>query len=92
MDTDSWFDFSDQVVLIGGGAGGIGRQISLAFARAGAHVVVVDLDGEAASSVAAEAGSGAASAALDVCDATAAEACQGAGTVWIRRVSTKVDH
>ena len=74
MDTDSWFDFSDQVVLISGGAGGIGRQITLAFARAGAHVVVADIDADAASKVAAQAGARAASAALDVCDVTAAEA------------------
>jgi NAD(P)-dependent dehydrogenase (short-subunit alcohol dehydrogenase family) len=74
MDTNSWFDFSEQVVLVSGGAGGIGREITLAFARAGAHVVVADLDLDAASLVATEAGSGAASTALDVCDAIAVEA------------------
>jgi len=74
MDTDSWFDFSERVVLISGGAGAIGREISLAFARAGAQIVVADLDAEAAAKVAAEAGSDAISAALDVCDAEAAEA------------------
>jgi NAD(P)-dependent dehydrogenase (short-subunit alcohol dehydrogenase family) len=74
MNTDSWFDFSERVVLISGGAGAIGREISLAFARAGAQVVVADLDAEAAARVAAEAGSDAISAALDVCDAQAAEA------------------
>jgi len=74
MDTDSWFDFSDQVVLVGGGAGGIGREIAIAFAHAGAHVVVADVDGDAASVVAVDAGSGAVSTALDVCDANAVAA------------------
>ncbi|MDW3178959.1 MAG: SDR family oxidoreductase [Acidimicrobiia bacterium] len=73
MDTDAWFDFSEQVVLITGGAGGIGREVALAFAGAGAHVIVADLDGDAAAEVAAHAGDHATSAALDVCDATAVE-------------------
>jgi NAD(P)-dependent dehydrogenase (short-subunit alcohol dehydrogenase family) len=30
-------------VLVTGGAGGIGREVALAFAAAGAHVAVVDL-------------------------------------------------
>src|SRR5436190_19837118 len=34
----------DQVVLVSGGAGGIGRAIAWLFARLGAHVVVVGRD------------------------------------------------
>ena len=42
-----------QLPVITGGAGGIGREVSTAFARRGAHVVIADIDGEAASEVAA---------------------------------------
>src|SRR6266487_7047170 len=35
----------DQVVVVSGGAGGIGRAITWLFARLGAHVAVVGRDG-----------------------------------------------
>src|SRR5215510_6071879 len=35
----------DQVVVVSGGAGGIGRAIAWLFARLGAHVAVVGRDG-----------------------------------------------
>src|SRR5262245_16864269 len=38
---DSWVD---KVAVITGGASGIGRELCLAFARAGARIVVADLD------------------------------------------------
>ena len=38
------FDFKYRVALITGGASGIGRSTSIAFAKAGARVVVSDLD------------------------------------------------
>lgn len=38
--------------IVTGGAGGIGRATALAFAREGARVVVVDIDGQAAQQVA----------------------------------------
>src|SRR5690242_3639420 len=40
-------DFNNKVVLITGAAGGIGRATSLAFARAGATLVLVDRDAAA---------------------------------------------
>lgn len=43
MTSTAQFDFSGKVALVTGGAGGIGRAAALAFGRAGASVVVVDL-------------------------------------------------
>lgn len=46
--------FKDKVILITGGAQGIGRGYALEFAKAGAHVVIADLSSEKAESVAKE--------------------------------------
>lgn len=48
-------DFTGKVALITGGGGGIGRAASIAFARAGARVMVVDRDANAAQDSAAAA-------------------------------------
>jgi NAD(P)-dependent dehydrogenase (short-subunit alcohol dehydrogenase family) len=44
--------FDDKVVIITGGAGGIGRATAVEFAREGAAVAIADLDGAAASETA----------------------------------------
>ena len=41
-------DFKDKIVLVTGGANGIGRALCEQFANAGAKVAVVDLEGDAA--------------------------------------------
>ena len=52
------FGLAGKTVLVTGGAGAIGRAVCEGFAEAGAKVAVVDLDGEAASQVAASLGAG----------------------------------
>lgn len=57
--------------MVTGAAGGIGRAIAAAFAQEGAHVVIADIDLDAASKAAAEVGAGGGSAlpvAMDVAD------------------------
>ncbi len=48
-------EFSRKIVLIIGGANGIGREVALILAKKGAHVVVSDADQEGAERVAGEA-------------------------------------
>ena len=81
MDTRAWFDFAGQVVVVNGGGGAIGREISLAFASHGAHVVVADVDGTRAIQVAEDAGS-ATAAQLDIRDGASVERL--IDTTWSR--------
>ena len=71
------FDLTGRSALVTGAAGGIGSAVATALARAGAAVLVTDLDGSAAAAVAekirAEGGT-AESYALDVCDRQTADA------------------
>ena len=49
-------EFSRKIVLVIGGAGGIGREVGLLLARKGAHIVVADFDEPGAQKTAEEAG------------------------------------
>jgi NAD(P)-dependent dehydrogenase (short-subunit alcohol dehydrogenase family) len=64
-------DWSGAIAFVTGGGSGIGRALCLELARRGARVTVSDLNADAAAKVAAQAGSGATSCALDVRDAAA---------------------
>jgi 3-oxoacyl-[acyl-carrier protein] reductase len=86
------FDLTGRSALVTGAAGGIGAAVAAAFARAGAAVLVTDVDDTAAAAVAARiaaAGGRADSYALDVRDREAAEiaaaraAALGDGTLHI---------
>lgn len=71
------FNLTGKVTVVTGGGSGIGRAISTLFGRQGAHVVVLDLDGEAAKDTAAAiagAGGRAEAVACDVSDAAAVKA------------------
>lgn len=48
-------EFSRKIVLIVGGASGIGREVTILLARKGAHIVVADFDAKGAAAVAEEA-------------------------------------
>ncbi|MBX9463891.1 MAG: SDR family oxidoreductase [Aquamicrobium sp.] len=59
-------DFQDRTVVIVGGASGIGRAAADLFARAGAEVVICDIDDAAGREAAAEIGAGSRFVAMDV--------------------------
>jgi NAD(P)-dependent dehydrogenase (short-subunit alcohol dehydrogenase family) len=62
------FLLENQIAVVTGGGSGIGRAVALAFAAAGAHVVVLDADREAASRVSDEIGASGRAVAADVRD------------------------
>lgn len=49
-------EFSRKIVLVVGGASGIGREVALLLARKGAHIVVADFDTKGAAATARDAG------------------------------------
>jgi 3-oxoacyl-[acyl-carrier protein] reductase len=65
---------TDQVAVITGAARGIGRGIASVLAAEGAHVVIADVDAEAAARTAAELGERARAVATDVTDRSSVEA------------------
>ncbi len=70
-------DFAGKIALVTGGAGGMGRAIAIAFAEAGARVVVSDLvadAGQATAELIASAGGSSRFLAADVSDARSVEA------------------
>lgn len=74
------YDFSGKVALVTGAGGGIGRATALAFASAGANVVVSDVNiagGEETAALIAAAGGRAIFQACDVADADAVRALIG---------------
>lgn len=73
-------DLGDKVVLVTGGASGLGRAMVERFAQEGARLVVADLDGEGAQRAAEEVGG--TSVIMDVADPVSAE----------RAVQTAVSH
>lgn len=76
METDL---LSNKVIFLTGGAGGIGRQCALTYARNGARVIIADRDVTAAEQTAAELGSHGLAIACDVSEGEsvrrAVEAC-----------------
>jgi gluconate 5-dehydrogenase len=72
------FDLSGQVAVVTGGGSGLGRDLALALAEAGAHVVVPDLDAGLAEETAAAVrarGREALALGLDVADRAAVARC-----------------
>jgi NAD(P)-dependent dehydrogenase (short-subunit alcohol dehydrogenase family) len=51
---EALFDLSDQVAILTGGAGLLGREYALCLARAGAHVIIADTDVQGGSKVVTE--------------------------------------
>ena len=64
-------DLTGKAALVTGGGNGIGAASCRALAKAGAHVAVIDRDGEAAAKIASEIGGNATGHALDVVDGDA---------------------
>ena len=74
--TNQRFDLQNRVVVITGGGKGIGKVYAREFARAGARVVAADIDGDAATAVAADIaaeGGEALGLATDISDAAAVD-------------------
>lgn len=65
---------AQRVALVTGAGSGIGEGIALAMARAGARLVAVDIDGQAAKHTAEQIGGDAASYPCDVTDRAACDA------------------
>jgi NAD(P)-dependent dehydrogenase (short-subunit alcohol dehydrogenase family) len=73
-------DLAGKTALVTGGGSGIGRATALAFARAGCHVLVADINEAAAEKVAAECQEAGATADALVCDVTDSDAVAALAT------------
>ncbi len=69
---------SDPVVLITGAAGGIGSALAHRYARAGARLVLLDIDAQGLARLSGRLTEAGASVVTCVCDITDEEACHGA--------------
>ena len=86
----------DKVVIVTGGAHGIGKAYCLGFGRAGARVVLADIDGEAAAHVASqviqETGAPALAVAVDVSDEESANQMAAKTLQYFGRIDILVNN
>jgi 3-oxoacyl-[acyl-carrier protein] reductase len=82
----------DRTALVTGAGAGFGAGIARAFAREGARVVVLDLDGSAAERVAREIGDAAAACAGDVTEPEAVERAVAAASALGGRIDVLVNN
>lgn len=83
--TDPLFDLEGRVILVAGGAGGLGGPLAKAFAQRGAKLLIADIDERLASETAKSIGGDARATGLDVTSAASCEAAvKFAVTAWGR--------
>ncbi len=80
--TDRLFDVRDRVVMVAGGAGGLGRVLARAFAELGARIALADIDGTRARQIAETLGAADGNSLGCVLDVRKQTSCAGA----VRRV------
>ena len=89
-------DHRDRVVMITGGAHGIGEAIARAFANAGARVIIADRQGDAAqqtaASIASVTGAEVMAVAVDVRDAAAVKAAVAQALARFERIDVLVNN
>ncbi|MBX3000404.1 MAG: glucose 1-dehydrogenase [Caldilineaceae bacterium] len=80
-------DFEGKVVIVTGGAKGIGRAISLAFAREGANVLCADMDAQAGQQIERDSAGLAGTVAFQRADVARANDCQALVNTCVDRWS-----